>query len=117
MAVTSKLNVQVELSGDSELKDIFSNSDNASSPGVSTVVDLSSGDNTITVPTGGSSSPVALIILPPSGNTTAITLKGNAGDTGVALHKTNPSVIGFDGTPTIILNAGAAITGLRYLFI
>lgn len=118
MAVTSELNIQVEFSGDITLKDIFANASNAVSPGVVRVINLSSGDNTLTVPTGGSSTPVALIALPPSGNTTTITLKGVTGDTGVALHKTNPSVIGLDSTVTsFLLVAGGAITGFRYLFI
>jgi hypothetical protein len=68
---------------------------------------LSSGNNSITVPTGAT----ALTIAPPSGNTVAITLKGVNGDTGIALHRTHPTSIGIYSTVTaIVLNAGSAVT-------
>jgi len=74
--------------------------------------DLASGDNTITVPTGA----VAMIFVPPSANTQTITLKGNAGDTGVPLSKTLPQAIMLGASPVVILNAGNTVAGCELAF-
>lgn len=50
----------------------------------------------ITVPAGTT----AILIIPPSTNVGAITLKGVTGDTGIALHKTLPTVLAVS-TPTL----------------
>lgn len=78
-------------------------------------VTLASGANTITVPTGGGTQPTAVTIWPPNGNTTSITLKGVTGDTGIALHLTDPTTIALASSQTsFVLTAGTAgITGLR----
>jgi hypothetical protein len=53
-------------------------------------------------------------ILPPTGNTTNITLKGVTGDTGIQLHDTDPSTISLDPAVTsFVLTAAAQITGVR----
>lgn len=118
MAVTANLSFVVKLTGDVESDDLFSFVESAVSPGQLEVQDLSSGDNTITVPTGGSSVPVAVIIVPPAGNTDTLTLKGAGGDTGVGIKPTDPCCISLpSGATSFILNAGAAITGVRFLFI
>jgi hypothetical protein len=81
-----------------------------------TIHTLSAGDNTITVPTGGSTVKGACI-LPPAGNAQAITLKGVGGDTGVALSKLDPTSLSFETAPAnFILNAGGTITGLRIVW-
>jgi hypothetical protein len=63
--------------------------------------------NTITVPSG---TPTTCIIQPPSTNTLTTTLKGVSGDTGVAIHKTQPTFISLDPSVTsfvITLSAGS----------
>lgn len=117
MAVTADLNLQLEMSGDVVSKDIFSFAQNAASPGQLEVKDLSSGDNTITVPTGGSSVASGCILIPPSGNAVVVTLKGVGGDTGIAIGLTNPMVLTFgSGVTNFVINAASAITGFRFIF-
>ena len=118
MAVTANLGYDLKLTGDVESQDIFSFVQNAVSPGQFQVIDLASGANTITVPTGGSSVAVACIIFPPNSNTDAITLKGVGGDTGILLHPTNPACISLGaGVTSFVLNAGGAIAGVRFYFV
>lgn len=89
---------------------------NQNSPGQSQLQNLAVGTNTITAPTGGST-PVAVTIVPPAGNVAAITLKGVAGDTGIALHLTDPSTIALAaGVVSFVLNAGGVVTGLRLIW-
>lgn len=68
---------------------------------------LSSGDNTYTVPTGAT----MLVIIPATNNTTALKIKGNAGDTGVTISPSKPTILGLN-TGTVILNAGGALSGV-----
>ena len=78
--------------------------------GTRTIVNLASGNNTITLPTGYTS----VVIQPPSGNATAILLKGVAGDTGSRLHNTRWQVLHFDSSvTTFVLNAAAIINGVE----
>ncbi len=73
------------------------------------VKQLASGDNVFTVPSSPAS-PVGVIIVPPSGNAIVLTLKGAAGDTGLKINKTVPTVWFFDpvATPaTFIVNAAS----------
>jgi len=65
---------------------------------------LTSGNNTITVPTGGSSVATGCLIIPPSGNTNTVTLKGVNGDTGISLHRTNPTFVGLNAVSSFVLN-------------
>ena len=47
----------------------------------------------------------------------AITLKGVSGDTGVALHLTDPSTIALASSVTsFVLTTGGAITGVRLIW-
>lgn len=71
--------------------------DNTSSPAMVELVALINGNTTITVPAGGSV-PTAVTIVPPSDNTVPLTLKGVAGDTGVAIHPTDPTTIALAST-------------------
>lgn len=87
--------------------------DNTSSPASVELKTLSSGANTITVPTAGMV-PTAVTIVPPSDNTASITFKGVTGDTGVRLHDTDPTTIALDSSvASFCLTAGSTITGLR----
>ena len=75
---------------------------------------LAMGDNTITIPTGTE----MVIITPPSGNATAIILKGAGGDTGRRLHNTRWNPISFDSSVTsFILNAAAGVNNVEFIFI
>lgn len=116
MATTSTRTVTVGFSGDVVSTLPFSAATNAASPGAMDLLSLTSGDNSISVPTGGST-PVAVTIIPPSGNTTAIILKGDSGDTGVRLHNTDPSSIALHvSQTTIVINVAADLAGIRLVW-
>lgn len=113
MATNAARVVTITYSGDVQGTETLSAAANAVSPGSVTIHSLSLGDNTITVPTGGSTVKGATIV-PPAGNAQTITLKGVGGDTGVNLSKLDPTSIAFETAPAnFILNAGGAIAGLR----
>jgi hypothetical protein len=67
-------------------------------------VALGAGSTTVTVPTGST----YVLITPPTSNIQAITLKGVAGDTGVAIAKTKPTLLSLDTVTTFVLSC---ITG------
>ena len=114
MSVTATRTVTIVYTSDVAGTETVTAASNTASPGSIEIKTLASGANTITVPTGGST-PTAVTILPPAGNTNLITLKGIAGDTGVFLHKTDPTSIALDSTlVTFVLNAAAQIIGVRF---
>lgn len=113
MAVNGTVTITIKRTGDLNNQDTVAAPANASASGAQSLLTLSSGFNSISVPTGGST-PTEAIIQPPAGNTQSITLKGITGDTGIVLHKTRPTVIALDSSQsTIGLTAGGTITGLR----
>lgn len=113
MAVTSNRSQLITYTGDVTGSETVSAAQNAASPGAVSIQTLSSGANTITVPTGGSTV-TAATILPPAGNTQTLTLKGVTGDTGVGLHLTDPTTVALSATTSsFCLTAGGTITGLR----
>jgi hypothetical protein len=117
MSVTSNRNVQVEFSGDISTQVIQSALENTVSPGMEVIQTLASGANTITAPVVSGIVVTALTIIPPAGNTNLITLKGVSGDTGIALHKTDPTVIALDTTFTsLVLLAASTIVGARLVW-
>lgn len=82
---------------------------NAASPGQMEMKILASGANTITPPAGAT--PVSVTIVPPAGNVITLTLKGVTGDTGIALHLTDPTTIALGSpTATFCLTAGSLFT-------
>lgn len=114
MAVTAKRSIVTNFSGDVGLNTTSRAADNATSLGETEILDLAGGDNTITVPTSTGSTLAGVTIVPPSGNTEALILKGVGGDTGIALHKTDPTSLGLDsGVTSFVLNAAGAVDGLR----
>lgn len=116
MAVNSTRVVTITYSGDVAGTNTLSAAANAVSPGSVTVHTLSAGDNTITVPTGGTTVKGATIV-PPAGNAQAITLKGIGADTGIPLSKLDPTSIAFEAAPAnFVLNAGGTINILRILW-
>ena len=113
MAVSATRTTTIVYTGDVTGTETISAAANAASPGSVEIKTLSSGANTITVPTGGATV-TACTILPPTGNTISITLKGVTGDTGVRLHNTDPTTIAIDSSvSTFCLTAGNTLTGLR----
>jgi len=113
MAVTSTRTQLIVFTGDVTGTETLSAASNASSPGSVEIKTLASGANTITLPTGGSTV-TACTIVPPTGNTTAVTLKSVTGDTGIRIHNTDPTTVTFHTTETsFCLTAGAQITGVR----
>ena len=118
MAVAGNRSVQISLSGDVTSNKGYAAAENAVSPGIITTQTLASGNNTITVPVTGSILPTSVTIIPPAGNATAITFKGVNGDTGVRIHNTDPTSIGLHSSVTsFVLNAGASITGVRFIWV
>lgn len=110
---TAKRKTTITYSGDVDGEQEISAADNASSPASIELKTLAIGTNTITVPTAGKV-PTAVTIVPPGGNTTAITLKGVAGDTGIRIHNTDPTTIALhSGVTSFVLNAAAEIIGAR----
>lgn len=106
MSVTSGRSVTITFTGDIEYTQSFSATNVSTGSGQNQLVSLSSGNNTITVP----SNAVAVTIEMPSGNTVQVTLKGVNGDTGIALHLTDPTSIGLNAVSSFVLNAASAVT-------
>lgn len=116
MAVSATRTIAIVFTGDIAGDQSIAASTNTTSPGQIQVVTLASGANTITVPSGGTT-PTACTIMKPTGNTTAITLKGIAGDTGIALHLTDPDTVSIASSVTsFVLNAGASLPGVRLVW-
>lgn len=118
MATTAKREIRLTYSGDvggssPGVVHRLAAADNSASPAEIDLVTLSAGDNTITVPTSGST-PKSCTIVKPSDNELAIKLKGHAADVGVRLHDTDPDTVSLHSSQaTIILNAAAEIVGVR----
>lgn len=112
MSVTSNRSVTITQTGDVEYTQEFSAPVNSAGSGQNQLVNLSSGANTITVPTGA----VAVTIIPPDNNSQTITLKGVTGDTGIALALTAPCSLSLSSVGTFVLTAGGTITGVRLIY-
>ena len=112
MSVTAVRTTSVNYSGDEATAGtgISQSSTNTDAPSIgSSLVNLASGFNTITLPTGHTV--YGVTITPPSGNTTTLTLKGVTGDTGIPLHLTKASSVSFaSATTTFGLTAGAGMS-------
>src|SRR3989304_2550364 len=116
MAVSSVRRILHELTGDFIGRYDVVAATNGVSPGKVDVISLASGNNTITPPSGGTT-PKAITIVPPAGNAVLIILKGVNGDTGIELHKTDPTSIGLNSpTNTLVLNAASALDGVRLIW-
>lgn len=69
------------------------------------VVSLSSGDNSITIPTGAT----AVVLIPPAANVQTLAL-GASGI--VPIHATNPTLLSLrSGTTSLVVNAGGSVSG------
>lgn len=117
MAVSASRVLTITLTGDVTGTETISAAVNAVSPGAVTVQSLASGFNSVSVPSSTGITVTAVTIVPPSGNTTSITLKGLTGDTGIRIHNTDPTTIAIDSSVTAIgLTAGATIQGVRFFW-
>jgi hypothetical protein len=81
---------------------------NAAGNYATTEVTLASGANTITVPSWAAFA----IIIPPTANAVALTLKGVTGDTGILIDLTSPSLLNFPATPpaSFVITAASLTT-------
>lgn len=112
MSLSSNRRIINEFSGDYTFQAISTAAENSATPGQMDSPTLSSGNNTITPPTGAQ----AVTIVMPSGNTTLVTLKGVNGDTGIPLHLTDPTSIALHTTSTFVLSAASGLTGIRLIW-
>jgi hypothetical protein len=116
MTVTARRKTTVVFAGDVAGTQEYDAAYNTDSPGVVQIATLASGNNTVTVPSGGTT-PTCVTIVKPSDNTTAITFKGIAGDTGVRLHDTDPDSISIhSGVTSFVLHCAAEIVGVRVVW-
>ena len=114
MSVSAARETTIQFTGDLTLSVTETAAVNTTSPGVINIVDLASGNNVITVPTGGASQPTAVTIIPPGSN--VITLKGTNADTGIALHTTGPATISLFTTTSIVLSVTTTTAGVRLVW-
>lgn len=115
MSTNSNWSATLILTGDDPSTKHFSAVANATSPSYDILVNLSSGANIITAPTAAVAT--RCTIQPPAGNTVLLTLKGVTGDTGVPIHKTDPTSFGIDSTlVTFCLTAANTCSGVRIIF-
>ena len=112
MAVTSNRSVLITFTGDVEYSQTFTASTNSSGSGHNQLINLSTGANTITVPTGA----VGVTIIPPANNTQTMLLKKVTGDTGINLALTAPCSLSLDTVTTFVITAGGSITGVRFIY-
>lgn len=103
--------------GDLTLTQVVEAQENPASPGAIELKNLEVGDNTITVPVATSTTVVAVTIVPPDGNVNSILLKALPGDTGVALHVTQPMTLSIAPSQTsFVLTVETAIPGVRFFW-
>lgn len=113
MAIAALRTINVAFTGDQTYSLAFPAASNATSPGAQEIKTFTgAGDNTVTPPAGA----LGCTIIPPVGNAQAITLKGVAGDTGVPLHKTDPTSLGIPTSAAFVLTVAGTITGIRFIW-
>ncbi len=115
MATSSSWVSTLTCTGDDPSTKSYTAAANATSPAQDQFINLASGANTITAPVAAV--PTRCTIVPPSGNTVLLTLKGVTGDTGVPLHKLAPTSFGVDSTlVTFCLTAANTCSGVRIIW-
>jgi hypothetical protein len=116
MSSTAIRGISIAYSGDFAGNESYTAATNTNSPAMSELKTLTTGANTITPPTGGSTVK-GVTIIPPASNAVLMTLKGVTGDTGVPMHKTDPTSIGLDTTvSTFCVTCAAPVIGVRFLW-
>jgi hypothetical protein len=117
MSITASRTVQIQYSGDMSSQIINSALDNTTAFGETDTDTLTIGANTITAPVVSGLTISGLTIIPPPGNVNLIILKGVTGDTGVPLHKTDPTSIALDSTfVSLVLTVTVAVVGVRLIW-
>lgn len=117
MSVTSTRTIQVGFDGDVAAQQSFSALENQNPSGESLLVTLSTGANIMIPPTVSGVVNTGLTIIPPSGNTTVITLMGVPGDTGFPLHLTDPVSLSLGtGFVSITLSVPSDLAGVRLIW-
>lgn len=112
MSVTSDRSVTINFSSEVNYQQTFGAATSTTGSAQNQLVSVTTG-LVVTVP----SNAVAVTIIPPVANTTALTIKGITGDTGIGLHKTDPSSFGLSTTQTTFVLAAASTTsGVRIIF-
>lgn len=118
--MVSNRNIQVQFSGVLDTSIIQAALENPISVGKQYIIDLVDGDNTISVPVLTGLICTAVTIIPPSGNTIAMILKGDTGDVGINMNLVDPTslAIADDVTEIIITldSDGETITGVIIIF-
>ena len=111
MSTTSDVILNVQFTGDVEFQQDFDAVTNATSPGDIEPVALTTGANTITVPSGATGVAIILPLL----NTVQVILKKIAGDTGIDLALIGFNFISLNGVTSIVLNAASSVS-VRIIF-
>lgn len=113
MSVTANRKTTITLTGDVTAAHVISAAANTTSPGAIDIISLVLGDNTITVPTGGTVTK-AVTIVPPTGNQDQLTLKGDAADVGIDLHLTDPFTLSLAASvTTFVIESADDMDGVR----
>ena len=112
MAVAGLLRIEALLTGLAAGQRTVGPFTQTTAVGRSDSVDLATGANTITPPTGAT----VVLIIPPTANTSKITLKGITGDTGVSISRSQPTVLSLNAVTTFVLTAGGAVTNVELVW-
>lgn len=115
MTATAYLNIQGTITGTATGTRVVGplTISSAAANGQVQQVVLAAGANTITVPTSPAPSGCVIVLNP--ANTSVVTLKGVAGDTGIAIGKTTTQVLNWDSTAvpaSFVLSSVSTQTGL-----
>ncbi len=117
MSVTSDVSLQIAFNGDVVAQIIKSATQNSVSPGQETIQDLTTGNNTVTAPVSGGVIVTGLTIIPPAGNTIAMTLKGTASDAGILIGLVNPIYLSLASTFTdLVIACSNSVAGVRFIW-
>lgn len=112
MSVTSNRDINLQFTGDVEYQQSFSSETSVDASGQNQIIELTTGNNTITVPDDA----ISATIVKPSDNEVVLKLKGVSGDTGILLSLTDPDSISLNGSVTsFVINVASAVT-LRFIF-
>lgn len=112
MSSTSSVRIGINFQGDIEYDQQFNTASNTSSPAMNEIGALTTGNNTISVPTGAT----GVTIIPPNSNAIVLTLKGVNGDTGIVLSLVNPFYLSLGTSITsFVINVSANVT-LRFIW-
>lgn len=117
MAATSTRTISTVFSGDVNGTETQNAATNGASPACITVQNLASGNNTITPPSANGVTLQGVTIVPPVGNAVGLTLKGVGADTGIVIHKTDPTSLGLDSSvAAFVLGAANTLNNVRFFW-